>query len=274
MKKIFYQSSIPRSGSTLLQNILAQNPEIYATPTSPMPDYLSMMREVYTNNPNVIAQDENEMKMAFKGMCRESLQGYFNSLTERPYIFDKSRVWMPNYNFIKFITDEEPKIICMVRDLRDVFASNEKNYRKNPDKSRHSFGMGEANTLPKRIDVWASSDSFVGSAVDFLNDAISTGTISKMLLIKYENFCLYPDKAMEKIYDYLQIPYYKHEFDNVPQLTHENDRVHGIFGVHTIRNSVEMIPSDANEILGKEICDWIYDKYKWYYDYLSYNYQL
>ncbi len=34
MENIFYQSSLPRAGSTLLQNILAQNPDIYATPTS------------------------------------------------------------------------------------------------------------------------------------------------------------------------------------------------------------------------------------------------
>ena len=34
MSTIFFQSSMPRSGSTLLQNVLAQNPEIYATPTS------------------------------------------------------------------------------------------------------------------------------------------------------------------------------------------------------------------------------------------------
>lgn len=272
MKKIFFQSSLPRSGSTLLQNVLAQNPDIYATPTSPVADYVSVLREVFTNNPNVIAQDENQMKIAFKGMCKDSIQGYFKSLTDKPYILDKSRAWMPNYDFIQFITDEEPKIICMVRDLRDIFCSNEKNYRKNPHKARQNFGMGDATTLPKRIDVWAASNNFTGGAIDTLNDAIRVGTINNMLLIKYENFCLYPEKAMERIYDYLQIPFHKHDFDNVPQLTHENDQIHGIFGVHTIRNSVEMLPSDANQILGKDICDWIYNNYKWFYEYFGYNY--
>jgi hypothetical protein len=32
--KIFYQSSMPRAGSMLLQNILAQNPDFYVIPTS------------------------------------------------------------------------------------------------------------------------------------------------------------------------------------------------------------------------------------------------
>jgi len=272
MKKIFFQSSLPRSGSTLLQNILAQNPDIYSTPTSPLADYVAVLREVYTNNPNVLAQDENEMKKAFQGMSNSAIQGFFAPITDRKYILDKSRAWIPNYDFLTFINGEQPKIICMVRDLRDVFASNEKNFRKNPHKSRANFGLGDANTLPKRIDVWASSINFTGSAIEFLNDAIRTGVVNNILLIKYESLCLYPDKAMEKVYDYLQIPHFKHDFDNVSQFTHENDQIHGIFGQHTIRGRVEMIPSDASQILGKDVCDWIYNTYKWFYDYFGYQY--
>jgi hypothetical protein len=40
-KKIFYNASLPRAGSTLLQNILMQNPEIYSTPTSGIIEFLS-----------------------------------------------------------------------------------------------------------------------------------------------------------------------------------------------------------------------------------------
>jgi len=272
MKKIFFQSSLPRSGSTLLQNILAQNPDIYATPTSPVADYVSVLREVYTNNPNVIAQDENTMKIAFKGMCNTAMQGYFNPITERKYVLDKSRGWISNYDFLSFINGEEPKIICMVRDLRDIFCSNEKNFRKNPHKSRVNFGLGDANTLPKRIDVWASSANFTGSAIEFLNDAIRTGIAQKMLLIKYESLCLYPEEATKRIYSYLDIPFYNHDFDYVPQFTQENDQIHGIFGQHTIRNRVEMTTSDANYVLGKDVSDWIYNTYKWFFEYFDYKY--
>jgi hypothetical protein len=34
IKKVFYNSSMPRAGSTLIQNILGQNPDLYTTPTS------------------------------------------------------------------------------------------------------------------------------------------------------------------------------------------------------------------------------------------------
>jgi hypothetical protein len=40
---------------------------------------------------------------------------------------------------------------------------------------------------------------------------------------------------MQRIYNYLEIPYFKHDFENVEQLTHENDIIHGIFGDHEIQ---------------------------------------
>jgi len=272
MEKIFFQSSLPRSGSTLLQNILAQNPDIYSTPTSPVADYMNMMREVYTNNPNVNAQDEQQMKDAFQSICKKGMEGYFEPLTDKKYILDKSRVWVSNFDFLTFILGEEPKIICMVRDLRDIFASNEKNFRKNPHKARANFGMGDANTLPKRVDVWAASNNFTGGAIDSLNDAIRTGLANKILFIKYESLCLYPEDVIKKIYNYLQIPEYKHNFDNVAQSTQEDDKVHGIFGIHKIRSTVEMFPSDAKEVLGQDVSDWVYNNYKWFFDYFGYNY--
>ena len=49
IEKIFYQSSLPRAGSTMLQNIMAQNPEIYATPTSGVLELIFAARSIYTN---------------------------------------------------------------------------------------------------------------------------------------------------------------------------------------------------------------------------------
>ena len=42
------------------------------------------------------------------------------------------------------------------------------------------------------------------------------------------------------------------------------------FGDHIIRNTLQMKPSDAQDILGKGVCDWIIGRYKWFYDYFKY----
>ena len=97
------------------------------------------------------------------------------------------------------------------------------------------------------------------------------GIDSKMLFVKFEDLCLYPDSQMIRIYEYLGIPYYKHDFDNVEQVTKEDDEVYGAFGDHTIRTKVEPVASKAKQLLGKDVTDWVYNTYKWYFDKFRYT---
>ncbi|NDE60195.1 MAG: sulfotransferase [Acidimicrobiia bacterium] len=238
MEKLFHQSSLPRAGSTLLQNILAQNPDIYATPTSGVLELVFAARGNYTDSPEFKAQDPELMKKGFLAFC----------------------------------LNPEPKIICMVRDLRDIFASMEKNYRKNPDKQDPILNWAQMSgtTVPKRIDIWAQNPP-VGMAIERLGEVFRMGIDSKMLFVKFEDLCLYPEQQMNRIYAYLDIPFYKHDFDNIEQVTKEDDEVYGAFGDHTIRTKLEPVPSKAKTLLGKDVTDWIYNTYKWYFDQFGYK---
>ena len=73
VEKIFFNSSLPRSGSTLLQNIMGQNPKFYATPTSGVLELVFGARANYTNSPEFKAQDAEDMKMAFRAFCRDGV---------------------------------------------------------------------------------------------------------------------------------------------------------------------------------------------------------
>ena len=87
--KSFYQSSMPRAGSTLLQNILAQNPDFYVTPTSGLLELVFGARLNYTNSPEFKAQDAVQMKKAFLAFSRAGMEAYFKALTDKPYVVDK-----------------------------------------------------------------------------------------------------------------------------------------------------------------------------------------
>ena len=52
-----------------------------------------------------------------------------------------------------------------------------------------------------------------------------------ILFIKFEELCIDPDAQLRRIYEYLELPYYKHDFDNIPQYTKEDDKWYGIFGI-------------------------------------------
>ena len=80
--KIFFQSSMPRSGSTLLQNILGQNPDFYVTPTSGVLELVYGARANYTSSPEFKAQDGELMKKGFMGFCKNGMEGFYEGITE------------------------------------------------------------------------------------------------------------------------------------------------------------------------------------------------
>lgn len=271
MKKIFFNSSLPRSGSTLIQNLMGQNPEIYTTPTSGLADLVLNSKNTYAHSQAILSQDKEVMEKAFLGFCRAGMQGYFNNITEKQVIVDKSRDWGIHYNLLNMLYPN-PKIICMVRDVRSIYSSMEKNFRKNPHRENHVQNPQQlvGTTLDKRIDIWASGVP-VGIALDRLKDCIQQGLDKKMLFIRYEDLMQNPEIEMKRLYEYLEMPYYEsHNFENITQITHENDLVHGIYGDHKLRPKFERMPDDYNEILGFELSNNIKNTYKWFYNYFGY----
>ena len=271
MKNIFYQSSLPRAGSTLLQNIIGQNPDFYVTPTSGVLELIFAARHNYTNSPEFKAQDHTIMENGFRGFCSEGVHGFYNAITDKPYVLDKSRGWGYYQDFIKFFAGDDIKIICMIRDPRAIISSMEKQHRKNPqlaneivdDKSLQGI------TTEQRIDVWVRSQP-VGLAFDRLRQIISQGNANNMLFVKYEDLTANPKHELKRIYDYLKLPEFNHNYDHVEQITKEDDEIYGIYGDHNIRTKVEVQPNDFNDILGREAAQWVTQYYQWFYDYFKY----
>ncbi len=270
MKQIFFQSSLPRSGSTLLQNILGQNPDFYVTPTSGVLELLYAARGNYTNSPEFKAQDNKSMKNAFVSFCKQGLFGFYTSITDKSYVVDKSRGWGVHYNFLNSFYPN-PKIICMVRNLADIFCSMEKKFRENQHLDsgivKHSEFKG--TTTAKRIDIWADTIP-VGLAVERLQEMILQGIDKQVLFVKYEDLVSNPEQELTKIYNFLGVSRFKHDFNNIQQITTEDDAVYGMYGDHKIRTSLKVQPSQAEKILGKNICQNIKIKYAWYYQYFGY----
>ena len=101
---------------------------------------------------------------------------------------------------------------------------------------------------------------------------IRQGYDSKILFVKYEDLCLNPEREMEKVYAYLELPYFQHNFDKIEQITKEDDDVYGLSNdLHTIRQSLEMKLADYKQVLGVDINNWLYDTYKWYFDKFGYR---
>ena len=270
-KKIYYNSSLPRAGSTLISNIIAQNPKFYCTPTSGLSSLILNSKSAYNSGEAFKAQDSKEMENAFLSFAKHGMQGYFKGITDKSHILDKSRDWAINYGLLEKIQDN-PKVICMVRDVRSIYSSMEKNFRKNPHKENHVQNVQKlvGTTLDKRIDLWADGLP-VGIAMDRLKDIFQQGLDKHMLFIRYEDLMSNPHDVMNRIYDYLHVDRFEHSFDKIKQLTHEDDTVHGIYGDHTLREEFKMLPNDFEQVLGIELSNKIKNTYPWFFNKFYYE---
>jgi sulfotransferase len=273
VEKIFFQSSMPRSGSTIFQNIIGQNPDFYVTPTSGMLELVFGARANFSTSPEFIAQDAQLMEKGFINFCKQGMEGYFNGITDKKYVMDKSRGWGVYRPFLESFYPD-PKVICLVRDLRAVVSSYEKIYRKNPLKHDpiRDDSTGRGTIVHKRVDEWMATTNTIGRAVERIQETMRLGHDSKILFIRYEDLCLNPEFEMRRVYEYLGLPQFEHNFENIQQITKEDDEVYGLTSdLHTIRPSLTLNQPDFKQVLGVDICNWLHDTYKWYFDKFNYK---
>ena len=259
---IFFNSSLPRSGSTLLQNILNQNDSIHATPTDGFLELIYGARVNYTSGAEFKAQDSEQMSSAWKGFCREGLNGYVGGLSDRQNTCIKSRGIGVNYRWFESFMGSKPKVICMVRDIRAIISSMEKIHRATPDISHSIENPLEMRglTTESRTNEWLNSAP-VGLSLQRMYQMGLEGIGQHCLFVRFEDLTTNPKDVMNKIYNYLELPVYEHDFTNVEQTTIEDDAVYGLSGdLHSIRKKVKYVEPDFNKILGENVCEMINNK--------------
>jgi sulfotransferase len=85
-------------------------------------------------------------------------------------------------------------------------------------------------------------------------DAINRSLKDRLLFLEIDDLTANPAPTMKTVYNFIEQSYFHHNFDNVEQVTFEDDiGVHRIEGLHTIRNKVEPVPYCAIDILGVEL---------------------
>jgi sulfotransferase len=244
---------LPRSGSTLLCNILAQNPAIHATATSGCMDVLCGIRVgwdrhiEHKTNPD---RAENERRKL--NVLRAVLQAY-HAEVNKPVIIDKCRGWIAMLEMAEFILGHKAKVIVPVRDVPDVLSSFEKLHRRQSS-TRQTRGEAENyfqfQSIEGRCEFWMRPDQPVGLAVNRIHDALTRGFADRMHFVRFADLTSKPRETLNSIYSFLGLAPIEHDFNHVEQVTREDDSEHGFEGLHDIRPRVQPVPSDWRQILG------------------------
>ncbi len=104
-------------------------------------------------------------------------------------------------------------------------------------------------TTHQRVETWAGGHP-IGYAVNKLHQSILDKTAQNFLFIRYEDLCTNPKPQVDSIYRFFGLEPFEHNYEHIPQITIEDDTVHGIYGDHIIRNTLGMLPDDSKEVLG------------------------
>jgi sulfotransferase len=244
-KEVFFINGMPRSGSTLLCNILAQNPDFHSTPTSGLSDIISSIHSMWQQNPSIKASETSDKQLT---IIRDLFQSY-HSDTDRPIVFNKSRSWAPLIELIELALERPVKILTTIRGLPSILGSFEKLYRKELMNINSPMIVApEMSILSSRLTAW--SNGVVGSTFNTIQDACMRGHRSKFHFIDYTDLTTSPETAMRNIYKFIDKPYFSHDFNSVQQYTTEKDNEHGFTDLHTIRPVIQPQSDDSRDILG------------------------
>jgi len=262
MRKIHYIGGLPRSGSTLLTNIINQNPKFQSTATSSLLDFLLQVRDNWQKLSGHEYYPDGQDKWK---VIRAILQNYHN--TDKEIIFDKNRGWSTHIEFMEKATGRKSRIIACVRNLEDICTSFEKLFRKNrADGEIHGeFTNSQMKNLDGRIGAWTSDEGVLGRPYVSLLDTVQRGLGDRILFFPYEEWTSNPEYWFKELYSFIGEPYYQHDFNNINQVIRENDAGYG-WGpdLHEIKTG-KLIPakSDAINIIGQEWYKKLHDTEFW-----------
>lgn len=247
VKEVFFINGMPRSGSTLLCNILAQNPDFHVTPTSGLSEMIRGIHQFWKQNPVIKASETPEKQLQ---IIKDLFQSY-HSDTERPVVFNKSRGWSSMIELVENALDRPIKILTTTRRITCILSSLEKLYRKEIKLVNSPMEIGPMMaTLEGRITMWTNQDGLVGGTFNTIRDACMRGHRDKFHFVDFEELTSTPKRVMQSVYKFLDRDYYDHDFNNIAQYTKENDAEHGFTDLHTIRPEIKPVKDDSKEILG------------------------
>lgn len=249
MEKLHLISGMPRSGSTLLCNLLNMNPKFHATATSPVIDVINAMRTTFSHNPTFKSNDRlnqyDNMRRGFKGF----INGFYH---DKRVVFDKCRGWSNNLPLLDAILGHsDTKVIWTYRNPVDIVSSIEKHHQKtilleNMDEINGS----DLSTLTSRVDNFINDGGIVARPVWLLNDAYEMGYANRILIVTYWDLTNKPQETLNKIHDFLGEDRYQYDilnFTDLKQTTKEFDSVYNFKFPHTINEgSVSYVKHNVN----------------------------
>lgn len=265
----FPLTGLPRSGSTLLMSILAQNERFHVSADSSLSPLIIKAKtflEEETYGSQIPYQILHECTLDY---CRNGSKAWKNTLCQDKILLDKSRTWCHNFDFI-YKVFPDMKSLVIVRDLRGVCSSFEKRHDESLIINRGDFNYAlnsdiSLQRVDRIFDLWFFRESLIS-----IKDMIESNKKyqDNVFFVKYEDLVINPKNTINQIYDFLELESFGHDFDNISCFP-GNDNVFQPYGCHRIKSNIDkeydpfifthLNQKQENYIM--ENCSWYYEEF-------------
>jgi len=241
---------MPRSGNTLFASIMNQNPELVVTANSItleiMKDlFLLKKTDVFENFPDHQSLD-NVLDMVYPAFYKN---------WSYKYIIDRGPVALPgNLTLMKKHFKQPIKCIVLLRDLMDVLASYIKWFGTEPSSFVNKFGL---RNIDEKVSNIMSNKGAVAKELKCIQHLMRPENKHMAYFFKYDDFVIDPEKYIKEIYQFLEIPYFQHQFVDLEQLAVNGIKYNDDFmgkNMHTIRTKeVKKLNNPYKEMIPERI---------------------
>jgi sulfotransferase len=271
MQQLHYCLGLPRTASSLIMNILNENPRIFTTGTCPMPYFIDACQKRSTEVSEFIALDKDVLHKSYINFLRQGMKGWFEAMTDKPIVFSKSRIWSEQFPHT-FAIDPNSKYLVILRDLRDIICSFESLVWKYPQ-VKYSGGDGTPfHQLPfeERMEIYCRDTlSLLGRPLQKLPHLLEL--VKKypdnFFILRQEDFNEKPREAFQVIYQFLGEQYFEHDFDNIPKSDYyEHDTVYRALVNHKTGTKLKKLEPRWPKVMTEKQSKMVIDNNRWYYE--------
>jgi len=238
-------TGLPRAGSTLLCQLLAQHPEVHCDgQSSALCNMLLGLRRMVSDDQFFLSQLDQSFDSAY-GKLGSAMEGFLRGWcggASKAAVVDKNRAWLHCIEMLLQIAPEARLVVC-VRDLGQIYASIENQHQKTIliDFNDH---LADFDRLG-RADMLFAKDKVIGAPL------ISLGAVQdlpqtvrdRLFFMRFEDLTTTPVQTMSKLYAWLGLSPHEIDPDNLTLTAQESDSHYRMKYPHTLATKITPLRS-------------------------------
>jgi len=261
-------AGLPRSGSTLLCQMLAEHPDIHCEGhSSPLCNSLLMTRRSISDDQFMLSQLDVQFDTSY-GHLRSAMQGFLHGWyagNNKPVVVDKNRAWLHCIEFLLHL-DPEAKLLVPIRELGQIYGSIEAQHQKTIllDFIDHLADYDRFG----RADQLFAADKSIGAPLSSIRamQELPQAVKDRLYFVKFEDLITQPGETMARAFKWMGVSEHKIDPNKLTVHPHESDSHYRHKYLH--RQQAKVSPPRLHDIpprIQEQIeraCGWYYE---WFY---------